>query len=175
MTQADRCDLHCHYIPAVDDGVRTLEQGRALCRGLRQLGYATVIATPHIRPGMFDNHKPALRAAFDAFVLDTAGDAQMPATGLAAEHFCDDTFFVLLERGDALPYPGGHAALVEFPPERMPIGLPDQGEREADSLARKRIGRLGASVFMVPTRTALAAGCWMLTLTNVLIFSFTIK
>jgi protein-tyrosine phosphatase len=126
MTQADRCDLHCHYIPAVDDGVRTLEQGRALCRGLRQLGYATVIATPHIRPGMFDNHKPALRAAFDAFVLDTAGDAQMPATGLAAEHFCDDTFFVLLERGDALPYPGGHAALVEFPPERMPLGLPEQ-------------------------------------------------
>jgi predicted RNase H-like nuclease len=39
----------------------------------------------------------------------------------------------------------------------MPIGLPDQGERQADALARKRIGALSSSVFMVPTRTALAA------------------
>jgi protein-tyrosine phosphatase len=50
----------------------------------------------------------------------------MPATGLAAEHFCDDTFFALIERGDALPYPGGHAALVEFPPERIPLRLEEQ-------------------------------------------------
>jgi predicted RNase H-like nuclease len=39
----------------------------------------------------------------------------------------------------------------------MPIGLPDQGERQADALARKRIGSLSSSVFMVPTRAALAA------------------
>ena len=39
----------------------------------------------------------------------------------------------------------------------MPIGLPDSGERSADALARKRIGNLSSSVFMVPTRAALAA------------------
>jgi predicted RNase H-like nuclease len=39
----------------------------------------------------------------------------------------------------------------------MPIGLPDQGRREADLLARQAIGALRSSVFMTPVRTALDA------------------
>jgi len=54
-------DLHCHYVPAVDDGVRTLDEGLLLLRGLHALGYATVAATPHIRSGMFDNAPAELR------------------------------------------------------------------------------------------------------------------
>ncbi|HVK24892.1 MAG TPA: DUF429 domain-containing protein [Actinokineospora sp.] len=37
----------------------------------------------------------------------------------------------------------------------MPIGLPDRGHREADTLARGVIGALRSSVFMTPTRAAL--------------------
>ena len=33
---------------------------------------------------------------------------------------------VRIGRGEALPYPGGHALLLEFPPERMPLGLVEQ-------------------------------------------------
>jgi len=119
------CDLHCHYLPAVDDGVRTLDEGRALCRGLAQLGYTTVVATPHMRPGMFDNERQPLTAAYEAF---TAGmpDAGMPATGLAAENFCDDVFFERFARGEALLYPGGHAALIEFPTERLPLRVAER-------------------------------------------------
>jgi protein-tyrosine phosphatase len=119
-------DLHCHYLPAVDDGVRSREQGRALCEGLKRLGYERVVATPHIRPGMFDNQKPQLTAAYDEFVAYAVGAPEMPLTGLAAEHFCDDSFFELLDRGLALPYPGGHAALIEFPPERIPLRIEDR-------------------------------------------------
>jgi protein-tyrosine phosphatase len=50
----------------------------------------------------------------------------MPETGLAAEHWCDEHFFELLESGQALPYPGGHAALVEFPPERIPLRVEER-------------------------------------------------
>jgi len=39
----------------------------------------------------------------------------------------------------------------------MPIGLPDQGERKADVLARAAIGPLWPSVFMTPVRQALEA------------------
>lgn len=38
----------------------------------------------------------------------------------------------------------------------MPIGLPDNGRRQADVLARQRIGPLWSSVFMTPVRAALA-------------------
>jgi protein-tyrosine phosphatase len=114
------CDLHCHYLPQVDDGVRSSADGRALCLGLAELGFTTVVATPHMRAGMFDNHKPQLLAAYEAFVAEAAG-AGLPETGLAAEHFYDDVFFERLERGEALPYPGGHAALVEFANDRLPL------------------------------------------------------
>jgi protein-tyrosine phosphatase len=126
VSQLARCDLHCHYLPGVDDGVRTLQDGVALCRGLKQLGYAKVVATPHIRPGMFDNHKPQLEAAFAELCAATCDEPELPELGLAAEHFCDDSFFGLLERGAALPYPGGHAALVEFAADRLPLRISEQ-------------------------------------------------
>ena len=82
---ASRCDLHCHYLPGVDDGVRTLEESFALCRGLRELGFSTVVATPHMRPGMFDNERPQLEAAFAAFVSASQEQAGLPERELAAE------------------------------------------------------------------------------------------
>jgi protein-tyrosine phosphatase len=106
--------------------VRTLEDGLALCRGLKQLGYSTVVATPHIRPGMFDNHKPQLEAAFAQFSDAARDEPGLPERGLAAEHFCDDMFFGLLEQGAALPYPGGHAALIEFATDRLPLRIAEQ-------------------------------------------------
>ncbi|HET8939020.1 MAG TPA: CpsB/CapC family capsule biosynthesis tyrosine phosphatase [Polyangiales bacterium] len=121
-----RCDLHCHYLPGVDDGVPTAQDGIELVRGLSQLGYTTVVATPHIRTGMFDNHKPQLEAVFGAFNSLSRDHVGLPERGLAAEHFFDDVFFGLLERGAALPYPGGHAALIEFATDRMPLRIEEQ-------------------------------------------------
>lgn len=125
MSLSGLCDLHCHYVPSVDDGVRSIEDGVALCRKLVAVGYSTVVATPHMRPGMFDNDKPQLTAAFDQFREAVANEAGMPELGLAAEHFLDDTFMERLGRSETLPYPGGHAALIEFPTQRFPLGLDD--------------------------------------------------
>lgn len=123
MSLTSLCDLHCHYVPSVDDGVRSYEDGVALCRRLAEVGYSTVLATPHMRPGMFDNHKPQLTAAFEAFRVAAAGETGLPELGLAAEHFLDDAFMDKLGRDETLPYPGGHAALIEFPTDRFPLGL----------------------------------------------------
>lgn len=114
-------DLHCHYIPAIDDGVRTVEEGVRLCVGLARIGYERVVATPHIRTAMFDNRKPGLTAAFNTLVATITGTPQLPELGLACEHFCDDVFFGLFDAGEALPYPGGHAALIELPPDHFPL------------------------------------------------------
>jgi len=118
-------DLHCHYIPGIDDGVRTVEQGIALCEALGAVGYTTVAATPHIRPGMFDNHRADLEARFSQFVAAAVG-RDLPELVLGAEHFCDGDFRELFESERALPYTGGKALLLELPPERVPHGLPEQ-------------------------------------------------
>lgn len=116
-------DLHCHYIPGVDDGVRTVEESVRLCVGLARIGYERVIATPHIRTAMFENNKTDLVAAFEQLKETIEGTPQLPELGLASEHFCDDVFFDLFVAGNALPYPGGRAALVEMPPDHFPLNV----------------------------------------------------
>ena len=116
-------DLHCHYVPAVDDGVRTASDGVELIAGLHRIGYDLVVATPHIRTAMFQNRRPGLRAAFDALHSSpefAAAAGHLPGTGLAAEHWCDDVFWELFEGGESMCYPGGFAALIEFPQELVP-------------------------------------------------------
>lgn len=119
-------DLHCHYVPGVDDGVRTLDESVRLTTGLRALGYEMVVATPHIRTAMFDNTRVGLEASFAALVRDVEGTAGLPAMGLGAEHFFDDVFWQLFESGRALPYPGQKAALVELNERIIPLRLEDR-------------------------------------------------
>lgn len=116
-------DLHCHYLPAVDDGVKTAEDGVALLRGLRAIGFDHVVATPHIRPAMFDNSPTRLRASYAAFRELLDGQNELPATSIAAEHFFDDVTYGLLVRGEGLAYGTGRTVLVEFPYESLPLGL----------------------------------------------------
>ena len=118
-------DVHCLFVPCIDDGVRTIELGIALCEALGAIGYTTVAATPHIRPGMFDNERTDLEARFARFVEAAAGH-DLPELILGAEHFCDEHFRSLFERQHALPYTGGKALLIELPTEHLPPGLPEQ-------------------------------------------------
>ncbi|MCA9576891.1 MAG: CpsB/CapC family capsule biosynthesis tyrosine phosphatase [Polyangiales bacterium] len=117
--------LHLHYLPDIDDGVKSLEAGVALCRGLGELGFTQLVTTPHIRSGLFENRKPGLEAAFAAFAEATGGEG-LPTLGLGAEHHLDDIVWTLLDTGQGVPYPGGHAVLIELPEAHLPSGLGDR-------------------------------------------------
>lgn len=116
-------DLHCHYLPGIDDGVRTMDEAFALLTGLSSIGYSKVIATPHIRTAMFDNRRPGLERAYRELLAIGAEIPGLPATGLAAEHYYDDIFWQLFANDEAMLYPGGKAALVELHYEIWPLGL----------------------------------------------------
>jgi protein-tyrosine phosphatase len=107
-------DLHCHWVSSIDDGARTPEEGLAMLRGLHAAGFDEVVATPHMRPGMFDNDRVSLQRAYVAMqpILEAAG--KLPTVHLSSEHFFDDVVFGRLLRGEAVPYPGSGAVLVEF-------------------------------------------------------------
>jgi protein-tyrosine phosphatase len=117
-------DLHSHWIAEIDDGARSLEQGVELLRGLWAAGFSTVVATPHMRPGMFDNDRAALEGAFARMQPTLAvarAESPLPAVHLASEHFFDDVVFQRLTTGHGLPYPGGRSVLVEFPSTAFPM------------------------------------------------------
>ncbi len=120
-------DLHLHFVPGIDDGVDTAEDGAALLAGLRSLGFAKCVTTPHIRTGMFDNRPDGLRTAFDAFVKEFHDPSAHPEVDLAAEHFLDDVLWRLLEEGRVLPYPGKRRAMLfELSRRALPLKLADR-------------------------------------------------
>jgi len=107
-------DLHCHYVPGIDDGARSNEDGLAMLRGLASLGFSRVVATPHTRPGMFDNTRETISAAFERFAGGLPDRASLPVLELSSEHYFDELVFRRLLDGQGLPYPGGRAVLLEF-------------------------------------------------------------
>jgi protein-tyrosine phosphatase len=125
-------DLHCHWVAAIDDGARTPDEGLEMLRQLRQVGFDAVVATPHMRPGMFDNDRHRIERAFAAMQPILSAHPAMPTVHLASEHFFDDVVFGRLVRGEALPYRAwGDGAtsspvalasvLVEFGPGAFPV------------------------------------------------------
>jgi protein-tyrosine phosphatase len=44
-------DHHCHILPGVDDGAKTIEESLEMARALSALGFTTVHCTPHCMPG----------------------------------------------------------------------------------------------------------------------------
>jgi protein-tyrosine phosphatase len=116
-------DLHSHWVAAIDDGARDVEGSLALLRALHEAGFDKVVATPHMRPGMFDNTAADLHRAFDRTNEALAHATDLPERGLSSEHFFDDVVWTRLMDGAALPYPGGHAVLVEFPTRHFPVNV----------------------------------------------------
>jgi protein-tyrosine phosphatase len=107
-------DLHCHYVPGIDDGAGSSADGLAMLRGLGSLGFSRVVATPHTRPGLFENTPATIQAAFEAFKAGLPVGQALPELSVSSEHYFDDVVFKRLLSGGGLPYPGGKAALLEF-------------------------------------------------------------
>jgi protein-tyrosine phosphatase len=130
-------DLHCHWIAGIDDGVKTPDEGIDLLARLRKAGFDLVVATPHMRPGMFENDKRALERAFAAMCPLLVGRDDLPDVHLSSEHFLDDVVFARLLKGHGLPYPdlgsalpsgggagpGRRGVLVELNPQGFPAQL----------------------------------------------------
>lgn len=114
-------DLHCHWVAGIDDGARTTADSLNMLRALHQVGFDTVMATPHMRTGMFDNTRGDLEEAYQQTVSTIGHEEGLPQVALSSEHHLDDVVFAALMDDQALPYPPGKAALIEFPNERFPL------------------------------------------------------
>jgi protein-tyrosine phosphatase len=122
---AEFIDLHCHWLVGLDDGAPNFAESQAMLRGLRALGFGEVVATPHIRPGLFNNDRPTIAHAFAAQVPAVEAEVRegLPRLSLSAEHFfCDEVYQLILD-GAALPYPGAQAILLEFYDSDFPRSL----------------------------------------------------
>ncbi len=117
-------DLHCHPIPGIDDGAKSAAEGAELLVALRAIGFSRVVATPHIRSGLWENRAetiaPARAELEAAMVVARSQGLELPDLDVAAEHLFDDVVWELFDRKQAMLYPGGTSALVEFTYDNIP-------------------------------------------------------
>jgi protein-tyrosine phosphatase len=107
-------DLHCHLLPGVDDGARTLADALEMARALVEVGVATVAVSPHARAGFapvevcverLEELRRALAEAAVPLVLE-----------LSAENaLVEDGFLEGLGTPAARPVHRGPYVLVELP------------------------------------------------------------
>lgn len=106
-------DLHCHLLPGVDDGAKTLEDSLEMARALVDLGFSTVAPSPHARPEYAPPELVAQRLAELRAALEREG---IPLTlGRNAENVLDDAFVRSLGTPAARLLGEGWYVLVELP------------------------------------------------------------
>lgn len=129
-------DLHCHWVAGIDDGARSVADSRAMLEALAAAGFCKVVATPHMRPGMFNNDRAKLVAAYEATLGALGSTEKLPELALSSEHFFDDVVYERLMTDVGLPYPGNRAVLVEIPTQAFPARL---GHRFFDLRRNKKL------------------------------------
>ena len=103
-------DWHCHILPGVDDGIRTMDEALLVLAEYGRLGVAEVWLTPHIMEDI-PNTTEALRGRFAELKAAYEGPVRLH---LAAENMLDSLFEERFEAGDLLPIgPQGDHLLVE--------------------------------------------------------------
>ncbi|NTX62676.1 protein tyrosine phosphatase [Myxococcus sp. CA051A] len=106
-------DLHCHLLPAVDDGARTLEDALEMARVLVDLGFSTVAPSPHARP----EYAPVdvVEARLAELKAALARERIPLSLGRNAENILDDAFLRGLGTPSARMLGTGRVTLVELP------------------------------------------------------------
>ncbi|WP_414838628.1 tyrosine-protein phosphatase [Carnobacterium sp. TMP28] len=77
-------DLHCHILPGIDDGAKTLEDSIAMARLAVAEGITHVLATPHYKNGRWTNEKEAIVQAVK-LVQKELDDRGIPLTLFAGQ------------------------------------------------------------------------------------------
>lgn len=118
-------DLHCHFLPGVDDGAPDLASALALARAASENGVSLAVLTPHIFPGRWDNTLSSLTPRFESFrqAVDEAGIPLQLRLG-AEVHLLPESLR-LFEQGE-LPFlghlNGRPVVLLEFADGVIPVG-----------------------------------------------------
>ncbi len=120
-------DLHNHLLPGIDDGAREVKETLEFLRMLARDGVRAVVATPHMKPGVYDNDRATILERV-ALVREAARHDEAEAVTLhpgAEVYFTAD----LPERARAgnlmTVADRGKYVLLELPYQQIPLGVDD--------------------------------------------------
>lgn len=118
-------DLHCHFLPGIDDGPETLAQALDLARAAVLDGITHSVMTSHVHPERYPNQRSNLAAATAEFAGHLA-DAGIPLKVFvgAEARLCPE--LIDLVAINQVPFlgevDGYRILLLEFPHQMIPVG-----------------------------------------------------
>ncbi|WP_225420372.1 tyrosine-protein phosphatase [Lapidilactobacillus bayanensis] len=112
-------DLHCHILPGIDDGSKSIEESLKLANDAVADGIGYILATPHHLDRHYVNHARDVQKAVDDF-QDILNERKIPLTIFPGQEVhlngdLVDRLDDLLGIDSAMNY-----LLVEFPHEQVP-------------------------------------------------------
>ena len=115
-------DIHCHILPALDDGVQTLDEAAAMARIAVADGISAMVATPHYWEGMFTptphQIRHAARSLQDRFAQESIALRLLPGQEVMIAPSVPE----YLRRGDLVTVGDtGEYLLVELPVTSIPL------------------------------------------------------
>lgn len=118
-------DLHCHILPGIDDGCKDMATTIEMAKAYIDNGVNKLVATSHIRSGMFDNTEKIIKDKVSSTRKELDNNQIDLDLKAGAEYFWDDSFLEkcknheqLLTLGDAKKH-----VLVEFNYLTRPVNL----------------------------------------------------
>ena len=118
-------DLHCHYLPGIDDGAQTLDQSLALARAAVADGITHAVMTPHVHVGVFENRAGGIAQAVAQFRAALAQHGIALAISAGGEVRIGAELIELLAADD-IPFlgqwRGQRVMLLEMPHGNVPVG-----------------------------------------------------
>ncbi len=120
-----RADIHSHLIPAIDDGVTSLEKAREVILKLQESGYKKIITTPHIISDTYKNTPEIISEGLKElhfFLQKNNIDIKVEA---AAEYYLDTWLIKEVNEGNSLLIFGDKYFLFEMNYVTEPYQLND--------------------------------------------------
>ncbi len=115
-------DIHSHLVPGIDDGAHDSESSAYLIDGLRDLGYTSLITTPHISSEYYPNNSSTIQAPFNTVLNELKGKDTGLSLKFAAEYLMDEKFSALTDAKELLTLKENYV-LVETGFMRRPINF----------------------------------------------------
>lgn len=108
-------DIHSHILPGIDDGSPDINTSLKLVKGLYDLGYRKLVATPHVIGDFYRNTPEIINTELAKLKIACKENEIDIELSAAAEYMLDDYFLDLLKQKDQILPVYKNIILTELP------------------------------------------------------------
>lgn len=113
------CDMHCHILPGLDDGVQSVDEAILCLETAVRQGIRSIIVTPHYYPIRYETDVSSVRNAVRE-MQEICRSLNLPLELYAGmECFYYSGLLEKLQKGEVLTLAESRCVLVEFSPESL--------------------------------------------------------